>query len=218
LRVGGAGKGSRKSEHKLNKHVARWVENCQTASRIPRKASHGFVLNHHVLGPQAGSGPDREGCGGAAGIVGEHGLSEPPKMVTRLSKKLALGSSKIKGTRVEYLYRDAGNWKFWGEFDLAGNLTMRAVEKWLLPDNLFVPDAVGIASLVPEIRNNDDHPLHAIWSMRRAMVSRDAIQAADFLERLKKGFEIGWFELCPWAIIDNTLHMITLMSARSERY
>lgn len=70
--------------------------------------------------------------------------------------------------RLDYGYRDAGNYKmagsvrFAGEFDLADVLRFEAA---IDPEGGFVPSAVGIAHLTfpgSPGRTEDDHPHHTI--------------------------------------------------------
>lgn len=109
-----------------------------------------------------------------------------------------IGPPKPNGSIVEYAYRDAGNWKVWGEFALSGTLAFSEIENLLHDQLWFVPDAIGIKSLVPEIRNMDDHPLHEIHGIRLAQVDEPLMSREWFIMRLQWGFKKGWLALCPW--------------------
>ena len=45
---------------------------------------------------------------------------------------------KSPNTRVCYCYRDASNWKFWGEFILEGKFTRKQIQKYLFNNEWFV--------------------------------------------------------------------------------
>lgn len=65
-------------------------------------------------------------------------------------------------TKVEYLYRDYGNWKFYGEFLLSGEFDLEAARPFLFDQDKFIPREVGLKSLTPKKMNEDDHWLHEI--------------------------------------------------------
>lgn len=112
--------------------------------------------------------------------------------------QLTIEPPKPKGTKVEYLYRDYGNWKFWGEFYLAGTLTFEEIRHLLFDDLWFVPQAIGIESLTPEISTKDDHWLHEIHEVSLAPPMKPLMSTQDFINRLKWAHDKGWWNLCPW--------------------
>ncbi len=101
-------------------------------------------------------------------------------------KRLFFGPPKPNGTKVEYLYRDAGNWKFWGEFVLSGAVTFAEIEVLLFDRLWFTPEEIGVESLTPKIRNEDDHPLHEIHEMTLVPTADALMTAEEFIARLEK--------------------------------
>ncbi len=102
------------------------------------------------------------------------------------------------GTVVEYLYRDASNWKYWSQFSLTGTLAFAEFENLLHEHLWFVPQAIGVESLTPKIRNQDDHSLHEIHEVRSAPVVQPLMSAEEFVCRLKYAQRAGWFNFCEW--------------------
>jgi hypothetical protein len=102
-------------------------------------------------------------------------------------------------TKVEYLYRDYGNWKFYGEFILDGCFDFDEARKYLYEEVKFVPKEVGVPSLMPRDLNEDDHWLHEIveTSISDEFLS-PLMSSMEFTRRLKKANEVGWLMLCPW--------------------
>jgi len=80
-------------------------------------------------------------------------------------------------TVIEYLYRDASNYKVWSEIRLAGVFTQEDVETiqfCMYDGDSFVPQEVGLPPLQPLLweefggPNDDDHDWHSIESIRPA--------------------------------------------------
>ena len=71
-------------------------------------------------------------------------------------------------TRIEYMYRDASNYKAYGEAVLRGTISESekgAIGKALYDGEFFIPEAVGLDSLVGILGEPDeeqDHPFHTI--------------------------------------------------------
>jgi hypothetical protein len=105
-------------------------------------------------------------------------------------------TAELEGSRIEYLYRDAGNWKVWGEFELLGKVTLDEINELLLDEFWFIPPAVGIESLTPEQRNDDDHPFHEIHAVEPITVTSSTLSVEDFLDRMEGAQKTGWLELC----------------------
>lgn len=104
-------------------------------------------------------------------------------------------------TKIEYLYRDYGNWKFWGEFWLSGFITHDDMKPYLLDEGLFVPRELGISSLTPKKINEDDHWLHEVIEVthnQRLKKGAFIMPSEIFLSRLKTAHAKGWYNLCPW--------------------
>lgn len=78
---------------------------------------------------------------------------------------------------MEYLYRDAGNYKAWGYLLLKG-ISCAADEKTIRScldsGEYFLPEKIGIPALQPQIwaagfpRNSDDHDFHEFVELREA--------------------------------------------------
>jgi len=77
----------------------------------------------------------------------------------------------------EYLYRDASNYKAWGEIFLSGTPTQNdidALRACLESGEYFVAEQVGIPAVYKELwdlsggPNSDDHALHEFVDLRQA--------------------------------------------------
>lgn len=104
-------------------------------------------------------------------------------------------------TKIEYLYRDYGNWKFWGEFWLNGIVKLDDIKPYLLDEASFVPRELGIPSLTPEKINEDDHWLHEVVAVsldERPEDGATILPPELFLSRLISAHTKGWYNLCPW--------------------
>jgi hypothetical protein len=95
--------------------------------------------------------------------------------------------------KIAYLYRDAGNYKFQGEFCVAGTLTLNDLIPHLFESEYFVPKIVGIPSLVPACKNDDDHDFHEIVSITPTVQAHCAFTARELIERFRAANERDWF-------------------------
>ena len=96
-------------------------------------------------------------------------------------------------TLVEYMYRDASNYKQFGSFVLRGGLDPSALQDWLWDGEFFIPERVGVKSLVPAAKTIDDHYLHTIEATS-GVDDPSAIMSAElFIERVKRAAAEGWF-------------------------
>lgn len=96
------------------------------------------------------------------------------------SKQVAASSaSLIKCCVFEYQYRDASNYKAWGEILLSGipsQSDIAALRACLESDVYFVAEQVGIPVVYKELwdlsggRSSDDHALHEFVALRVATV------------------------------------------------
>jgi hypothetical protein len=100
---------------------------------------------------------------------------------------------KYKTMKITYLYRDASNYKFWGEFCVLGELSLDDLRPYLHDREWFVPEKVGIPSLVPECRNEDDHVLHEFISIDPSEPALCPFSAEELIERIRAAKEVGWF-------------------------
>ena len=84
----------------------------------------------------------------------------------------------------EYLYRDASNYKAWGELLLSGTPSqseIAALRACLESDLYFVAEQVGVPAIYKELwdlsggRTSDDHALHEFFALRVATVNEREI-------------------------------------------
>lgn len=95
--------------------------------------------------------------------------------------------------KIIYLYRDASNYKFRGEFCVVGPLSLDDLRPHLLDEEFFVPAKIGIPSLVPELRNEDDHDLHEIEEIVPTKPTVCLFAAVEFISRVRDANILGWF-------------------------
>lgn len=96
-------------------------------------------------------------------------------------------------TLVEYMYRDASNYKQSGSFVLEGAFDFSAVKEFLSDSEFFIPERVGVKSLVPAEKTIDDHYLHTLEATRRVDAPSALMGAEMFVERVKRAAREGWF-------------------------
>lgn len=99
----------------------------------------------------------------------------------------------------EYLYRDASNYKAWGEILLSGipsQSDVAALRACLESDVYFVAEQVGIPGVYKELwdlsggRTSDDHALHEFVALRVATVNeRKTFPLFGRLSSLLKTFQ-----------------------------
>ena len=99
----------------------------------------------------------------------------------------------------EYLYRDAGNYKAWGELLLLGGATEADIEEIRCQLDLgeyFVPELVGIPPLQVKLHqysggpSGDDHIFHEFVDLRPATnLEADSLPLWGTLETLKARFQ-----------------------------
>lgn len=99
---------------------------------------------------------------------------------------------------VTYLYRDAGNYKFWGRFNVLGDLSLNELEPYLLDREFFVPERIGLPSLVPEARNDDDHLLHEFVDVELVKPKAGeavpyVLTSAELVDRIRRAHAGHWF-------------------------
>lgn len=99
-------------------------------------------------------------------------------------------SSRDRGssnTRIGYMYRDGGNYKFWGSCVLRGVVAAEDITPYLIDGEYFIPQHVGLRSLTPEVRNEDDHMLHEFLSFESTSDAANAATPANiFIDRMKR--------------------------------
>ena len=114
-------------------------------------------------------------------------VSEPRLASARKSRQAS------KTQKITYLYRDAGNYKFWGEFYVLGILSLDDLRPHLLHRDYFVPDKIEIPSLVPDVQNADDHMLHEFHSIEPTEPALCPFTADELIERRRAANAAGWF-------------------------
>jgi hypothetical protein len=100
-------------------------------------------------------------------------------------------------TRICYMYRDGSNYKFPGDFCVAGILRELDLKPYLDEGLYFIPQDVGMPALQPvgvfTYSEDDDHPWHEITNI---LPTRSDVPCAMTAGELLKLFEIasqrGW--------------------------
>jgi len=107
-------------------------------------------------------------------------------------------------TIFEYLYRDAGNYKSWGELLLSGTSSQYEADNLIAcleTDNLFVTEQVGIPPLYENLwalsggKTEDDHAFHEFIQLRPAAANEvDDMKAfatvGELLQRFKQACQL----------------------------
>ena len=100
-------------------------------------------------------------------------------------------------TRINYLYRDASNYKQFGEVVVEGPMERNQLGPLLKDQEFFIPSRVGMADLQPDMRTEDDHIWHEIESLAQTSESPSLdITAEQLLQRFKYMSKNRWYELC----------------------
>jgi hypothetical protein len=94
---------------------------------------------------------------------------------------------------VNYLFRDASNYKFRGDFRLLGKISIDEIESYLFEGEFFIPEKIGLPPLRPETANEDDHLLHSIEDWRAVEGATYLMTAHEFQRRLREASQRGWF-------------------------
>lgn len=113
-------------------------------------------------------------------------------------------------TLVEYMYRDASNYKQLGAFVLQGEFDISAVQEWLWDAEFFIPERVGVKSLVPAEKTVDDHYLHTLEATSSVDDPSALMSAEVFIERVKRAAAEGWF----YENLSGSEHQSTLAEGR----
>ena len=95
---------------------------------------------------------------------------------------------------VNYRYRDASNYKYWGSFALWGKFDASEIDKFLCWSEFFIPEKIGVVSLVPLNENDDDHLMHTIEEVEYTSGYEALCTSDDFIERFRLAHENGWFD------------------------
>lgn len=95
--------------------------------------------------------------------------------------------------KVTYRYADASNYKFWGELYVIGELTLEELRPHLIDAEFFIPERIDLPSLVPPVKNEDDHLLHTFEEVTRADGMPYEMAAEELLGRIRLANQEGWF-------------------------
>ena len=101
-------------------------------------------------------------------------------------------------TQLEYLYRDAGNYKWFSEVVIVGTLELENIESYLYEHQFFIPSEVGLSDLQPEELTEDDHIWHEIVSLNETVDEPTVkISAVELVEGFKAAYAVewNWFEV-----------------------
>lgn len=91
------------------------------------------------------------------------------------------------------MYRDGGNYKFYGSFQIAGILSLADIRPYLLHGEYFRPVMIGLNSLTPENKNEDDHSLHEFVSFEPMQAEAALMNKSDFIRLMANAQATGWF-------------------------
>lgn len=98
-------------------------------------------------------------------------------------------------TLFSYMYRDAANYKFHKEVIIKGELILEEIKPYLHEHDFFIPSAVGLPDLQPEILNINDHVWHEIVSILETDVPPNcAVTSKELKARFISFQALGWDE------------------------
>ena len=96
-------------------------------------------------------------------------------------------------TQLEYLYHNAGNYKWFGEVVISGALKRVDIEPYLYEHQFFIPSEVGLPDLQPEKLTEEDHIWHEIVSLKETKAEPTVeISAGIFVEGFKATHAVEW--------------------------
>jgi hypothetical protein len=97
-------------------------------------------------------------------------------------------------TRIEYMYRDFSNWKWFGEFFVEGKLSLSDLSPYLWEGEQFNPLKLGLPHLLDEPLNQDDHFMHEILTVEKTNIGQPFCGAEDLLKKCSRIGDMGWFQ------------------------
>ncbi len=97
---------------------------------------------------------------------------------------------------LEYLYRDASNYKQYGRVVLAGALSIKDIRHLLIDGEYFIPSQAGLPDLQHKFRaqgfeypTEDDHAWHEVISLRLTVKEPTvSMRRKNFLSRLRSSY------------------------------
>jgi hypothetical protein len=96
-------------------------------------------------------------------------------------------------TEINYLYRDASNYKFWGTFIVEGKIERSDLVPYLFDSEWFVPQQVGLEHLLNLPMNFDDHLLHELHEFVPTTAQANAGSAKDLIAKFRMAADKDWF-------------------------
>ncbi len=102
----------------------------------------------------------------------------------------------MMNTRLDYMYRDAGNYKYYNSIVLCGRLSLANLREYLHEHEFFIPCVVGLDDLHPIPTTADDH----IWHEFVEIGNTDNpptidISSKTLLFRFHIAKELDWMEM-----------------------
>ena len=98
-------------------------------------------------------------------------------------------------TKIEYLYRDAGNWKQYNEFIVSGALALSDLKPYLHDGEFFIPGELGLDNLFPVPFDEDDHPWHEILVITETSEPPTvSFDSKELISRSQKAAKNKWHE------------------------
>ena len=97
------------------------------------------------------------------------------------------------GTKIDYVYRDASNYKIWGSIAVSGELSLVQVRPFLFDLQYFIPDEVGLTRLTPRELLSDDHELHEFVEFSKVKLDFCELSAEQLLKNFEAASSKGWF-------------------------
>ncbi|MEM7069715.1 MAG: hypothetical protein AAF478_12615 [Pseudomonadota bacterium] len=101
-------------------------------------------------------------------------------------------SSIMRNTKISYMYRDASNYKFHGEFVISGVVRMKDIVEFLFDGEFFVPHEIGLEHLLDLPMNQDDHYLHTFENFEDTIDINSICNSMEFIQRVEIANKRGW--------------------------
>ena len=98
-------------------------------------------------------------------------------------------------TKIEYMYRDAGNYKFYREAVIDGLLKEEELRSFCFDGDLFIPDDVGLLPAEKDFADDEelDHPWHELLSVSPTEdASTVDMTAQELLAKFRTADIRGW--------------------------
>lgn len=95
-------------------------------------------------------------------------------------------------TQITYLYRDASNYKYRGDFCVLGELQVQEFSNYLFDSEFFIPEKIGLVALRPEAANDDDHLLHSFEECKAVDGREYQMTTGEFRRRMREASRQGW--------------------------